>query len=77
MNKTIFSMILSIFLLTTLLNAKNSEMTNEELMAQIMKNDQLEKDATAKTKAMKEKTKALERLGKTLDNVLNTLGENK
>lgn len=55
-------------------NDVNKTMTDEEFMSQFMILDKRQKDAEAKTLKMKEKTKAIEKLEKTVDELGKQVG---
>lgn len=67
MKKLLLTILLSISFITTQINAKEIEKTEDELVAEFLKMDKEIED-------MKAKTKALENLENTVDKLTNTLG---
>lgn len=77
MKKLLLTTLLSIIFITTQINAKETIKTDEELIAEFMKLDkQIEQEKIKQNQAL-EKTKALEKLEKTVDKLANKLGVNK
>lgn len=87
--KPFINTLISILLSTTLLlaeettktnkeqNTNKQVMTDEEFLKQFMQLDKEVQEEKAKTLVMKEKTKELEKLNKTADELLKTLGVDK
>ncbi len=74
MKNTIVSTLFLVMLSSSLVNAdENIKMTDEELIAKIMGLDKKIDDEQQKQEKIKAKTKALEKLEKTVDKLAKTL----
>jgi DNA-binding protein H-NS len=77
MKKTLITSLFAIILITNQLNAQEKPKTNEELVAEFMQLDQQVEKEKQKQREAREKTEAVQKLGKTVDELAKTLGVDK
>lgn len=74
--KKLLLTLLSITFITTQINANDKEKTEDELVAEFMESVERERLADKRIEEAKAKTKAIMQLSKTVDKLANTLGVN-
>jgi DNA-binding protein H-NS len=77
MKKTLITSLFVIIFITNQLNGQEKPKTNEELVAEFMQLDQQVEKEKQKQREAREKTEAVQKLGKTVDELAKTLGVDK